>query len=750
MQKKWDLSRWQQIDNGSEQRRWRNSREAAAAADLHGGGTCEESNDLEHSDEHSGGSLDLVPTRTSGVGIYRAAVAFRFSNGNPFLILILLVICSRKNPKKNRGMDEVVSVFPSKRKRLHTTRSWNFLGFPSSVPRAPFESDVIIGMIDSGIWPESKSFDDTGFGPPPSKWKGVYTGELSVQGEADVRQLRVHEYYLQKLSRPCLQPPLEEDHWSPILPLQYNTCRRRNTLTARQFGPRNSHILHCGGHWCPPCKLFRPCRGHCSRRGTVCKNRSLQSCWHGCYDADILSAFDDAIADGVDIISISIGTQGVIDYFNNSIAIGSFHAMKKNILTSSSAGNAGPNRSTIENYAPWMLTVAASTIDRKFTAQTQLGDGLNYKGLAINTLGLNGVMYPLIYGGDAPNASAGVSPSNSSTCDLGTLDGKLVKGKVVLCSEVRSGLGPRLAGAVGAIMQGNSLNDYADQFLVPVVVLGSNDTTHILNYVKKFSNNPTASISKSRGMFDPEAPYVVSFSSRGPNPLTSNILKPDLAAPGVSILAAWKPSPGVDYVIFSGTSMACPHASGAAAYESQNARCSTAHVMSPSKNVDAEFAYGAGQLNPLAATKPGLVYDVGEKDYVTMLCAEGYNATNLRAITGDSSACTSATNATVLGLNYPSVALLVKHGKSFSNSFQRTVTNVGNSNSIYKATVSAPACIKISVEPDILYFETLFEKKSFIIKIEGDAKETILSASLIWSDGFYNVRSPIVVVLGLE
>ncbi|KAK8935770.1 hypothetical protein KSP39_PZI013419 [Platanthera zijinensis] len=202
--------------------------------------------------------------------------------------------------------------------------------------------------------------------------------------------------------------------------------------------------------------------------------------------------------------------------------------------------------------------------------------------------------------------------------------------------------------------------------------------------------------------------------------------------------------------------MACPHASGVAAYVKsfnptwspaaiKSALITTAHVMSHTKNVDAEFAYGAGQLNPLAAVKPGLVYDVDEKDYMKMLCGEGYNTKNLRAVTGDSSTCTSTTNGNALGLNYPSVALLVKHGISFSNSFQRTVTNVGKSNSIYKATISAPASIKISVEPDILSFEALLEKKSFVVKIEGVAETSILSASLIWNDGVYNVRSPIVV-----
>ncbi|GFQ00245.1 cucumisin, partial [Phtheirospermum japonicum] len=85
--------------------------------------------------------------------------------------------------------------------------------------------------------------------------------------------------------------------------------------------------------------------------------------------------FDDAIADGVDIISVSFGSGWPEDYLNDPTAIGSFHAMTNGILTSNSAGNTGPYPVTIENYAPWTLTVAASSIDRKFVARMELGNG---------------------------------------------------------------------------------------------------------------------------------------------------------------------------------------------------------------------------------------------------------------------------------------------------------------------------------------------------------------------------------------
>ena len=103
-------------------------------------------------------------------------------------------------------------------------------------------------------------------------------------------------------------------------------------------------------------------------------------CWSdGCYFADILAAFDDAIADGVDIISISVGGAFPRDYFNDPIAIGSFHSMMNGILTSNSAGNSGPHIRSISNFSPWALSVAASTIDRKFLTKLVLGNNETYE-----------------------------------------------------------------------------------------------------------------------------------------------------------------------------------------------------------------------------------------------------------------------------------------------------------------------------------------------------------------------------------
>ena len=106
-------------------------------------------------------------------------------------------------------------------------------------------------------------------------------------------------------------------------------------------------------------------------------------CWKtgNCGDADTLAAFDEAISDGVDVISISVGPSQIVylPYFHSSFNIGSFHAMKKGILTSNSANNLGPGLYSMTNYPPWLLSVAASTFDRKIVTKVKLGNGDVYE-----------------------------------------------------------------------------------------------------------------------------------------------------------------------------------------------------------------------------------------------------------------------------------------------------------------------------------------------------------------------------------
>ncbi|KAL5567635.1 hypothetical protein UlMin_024210 [Ulmus minor] len=645
--------------------------------------------------------------------------------------------------QKLAGMEGVVSVFPNQKNQLHTTRSWDFMGFSKHILRTNVESDIIIGMLDTGIWPESESFCDEGFGPPPQKWKGTCQESSNFTCNNKIIGARYYRIEGSFIEGDIQSPRDSEGHGT------------HTSSTAAGNFVNNANLFGLGSG---------------TARGGVPSARIAvyKICWQdGCYDADILAAFDDAIADGVDIISLSVGGFTATEYFNNSIAIGAFHAMKNNILTSNSAGNSGPNPKTITNFSPWSLSVAASTIDRKFVNKVKLGNGEVYEGISINTFDLKGKHFPVIYGGDAPNRTGGFSESDSRYCTLGSLDKELVKGKIVLCDWLTSGRAAFDAGAAGTIMQDGDSKDVARVFPIPASYLGLEEGSEISQYVNS-TRNPTATILKSTEAKDDTAPFVVSFSSRGPNPITRDILKPDLTAPGVDILAAWTQGSTltglvgdkrvVPFNIISGTSMSCPHATAAAAYVKsfhpswspaaiKSALMTTAYPMTNEINYEAEFAYGSGHINPARAIKPGLVYDAREIDYVEFLCGQGYSSKSLRLVTGDDSSCSNVRNITASDLNYPSFALSTSSSKSVTRFFHRTVTNVGSPKSTYRAIVKAPKGLVVKVKPKVLSFKSHGQKKLFVVKVKAinvGQEVNMLSGSLVWHDGKHQVRSPIV------
>ncbi|GMI87187.1 xylem serine peptidase 1 [Hibiscus trionum] len=161
-------------------------------------------------------------------------------------------------------------------------------------------------------------------------------------------------------------------------------------------------------------------------------------------------------------------------------------------------------------------------------------------------------------------------------------------------------------------------------------------------------------------------------------------MQPDLTASGVDILAAWSEAAHltdtedtriVPYNIISGTSMSCPHATGAAAYVKsfhptwspaaiKSALMTTALPMSSENNLEAEFAYGAGHINPARAARPRLIYDAGEIDFVNFLCGQGYTPKQLSLVTGSNNICSEENNGLVWDLNYPSFALPTIPGNS--------------------------------------------------------------------------------------
>ncbi|CAN4117288.1 unnamed protein product [Withania somnifera] len=644
--------------------------------------------------------------------------------------------------------EDVVSVFPNTVRQLRTTRSWDFIGMPTNVKRKQqVESDIIVGVIDTGIWIESPSFNDEGFGPPPSKWKGKCDKGVNFTK--------------------CNNKVIGAQYFN----LEYAAGVNEGITPSDLQGHGTHTASTAGGVPVPGASLYGLAEG--TARGGVPSARiaSYKACWYmGCMDSDILAAFDAAISDRVDLISLSIGgSEG--EFFKDSIAIGAFHALKKGILTTCAGGNSGPDLGTIENVAPWIFTVAASSIDRQFETDGMLGNGVPISGISINTFEPTEKWFPLTSGtlAEAVNAS---NYGNSSACDVSTLEEKKVKGKIVYClgSGEQDYTIKGLQGA-GTIILSDRMPDVPFISYIPSTSINNTYAAQVDEYINS-TKSPKAVIYKTRTV-NMTAPFVASFSSRGPQRISLNILKPDISAPGLSILAAYsglatltgrtsEDDEIIKYTLDTGTSMSCPHVAAATAYVKsfhpdwspaaiKSALMTTAKSMKI-RPVGAELASGSGQINPRKAINPGLVYDLDFDSYISYFCKEGYNSANIALLTGSKGYnCSSIQKAKGTdGLNYPSMHLQLQHANEsdISAIFYRTVTYVGNGKAVYKAKVKGPKSLSIQVVPNILSFSKVNEKKSFRVVLKGKfirKKSWFISASLVWDGKKPFVKSPILV-----
>ncbi|XP_057752125.1 subtilisin-like protease SBT4.3 isoform X1 [Arachis stenosperma] len=637
------------------------------------------------------------------------------------------------------NMEEVVSVFPNLGLELQTTRSWDFMEFTDDASKLtpPFDGrNIIIGMFDTGIWPESESFNDEGLGPPPKKWRGKCQTEHNFTCNNKIIGARYYQSF-----------GLEDQFKS-----------------ARDESGHGSHAASiAAGREVVRANYFGLAKGTAKGGAPNARIAVYKVCWNmACYAADILAAFDDAIADGVDIISASFAGYLQSRFLFNPVAIGSFHAVKNGILTIAAAGNQGPQRGGLANHPPWILTVAASIIYRKFVTPLVLGNGDVITANSINIYNVKNISYPLILGGNATNFSANYIPRESSLCFPGSLNSEKVKGKIVLCENSEGGAGVQMATGAGVIAPNRPQQNYAENYLFQTACISNKEISKVSQYIKSSNlcSKPKANIMFSETMEDKNAPYVASFSSRGPNIFNHDIFKPDLCAPGVNILGAWSPiaSPSlfsgtedfrsVEYNIISGTSVSCPHVTGAAAYVKathptwspaaiKSALMTTANPMDPKMHeYEKEFAYGSGHVKPLYAVDPGLVFNATKEDYSDFFCKEGPR-----------NGCKSSKALKPWDLNYPSLSLAVKDGNAIKGNFVRAVTNVGMPKSTYDVIIDVPHILKVKVEPLTLAFSKVGEEKFFYVEVTGPkiSQVPIISGSIKWVHLNHIVRIPIVV-----
>eukprot|EP00250_Pteridium_aquilinum_P016235 c23016_g1_i1 orf=473-2857(+) len=674
------------------------------------------------------------------------------------------------------SMDGVLSVMPDDAvAQLHTTRTPQFMGlnFSSGLwPASDYGDNVIIGVMDSGIWPEKKSFSDKGLNPVPARWKGECEAGTDFKATLCNKKLIGARAFFKGYE--AAMGPINE------------TTEYRSARDSEGHGTHTSSTA--AGNYVRHASLLGSAAGTARGMATRSRIAIYKVCWKGgCFNSDLLAAFEQAVVDGVDIISLSIG-GGVLPFFLDPIAIGSFGAMEKGILVSTSAGNGGPSPMSITNVSPWVLTVAASTLDRDFPATIILPNGARYRGVSLydgNALGNRQV--PLVYAGNS-----GMPGSNGSAnlCMAGSLDPEIVKGKIVVCdrgisARAAKGMVVKDAGGAGMILANSLANGeelIADSHVLPAALVGYEAGLAIKDYITKDKKATASIIFSGTVLHVRPAPVMAAFSSRGPNPSNPEILKPDVTAPGVNILAAWTSRVGptelpdddrvVDFNIMSGTSMSCPHVSGLAALLKgahpewspaaiKSALMTTAfnidnsgnYLMDGSdSNISTPFSFGAGHVNPVRALNPGLVYDLGVQDYVDFLCGLNYSSSWLMTFTKGQYNC-SKVSLSAENLNYPSISFVYNqqgNSSTYVGSATRTVTNVGSANSVYTLTATPPPGVSMKVDPPTLSFTQLNEKKSYTVTCEAGAKSLVPGdsdatfGSLVWSDNTHNVHSPIV------
>jgi len=492
--------------------------------------------------------------------------------------------------------------------------------------------------------------------------------------------------------------------------------------------------------------------------------------------SDVLAGMDQAIIDGVDVISISIGIDDV-PLYEDAIAVASFAAMEKGIVVSSSAGNSGPKHGTLHNGIPWVLTVAAGTIDRTFGSLV-LGNGQNIIGWTLFASNATIVEnLPLVY------------DNTISSCNSVKLLSQVNQQVIIICDSM-SNSSSTLFNQIDVVAQTNLLGavfvydrpDLIDlrHIYTPSIVIKTKDAESVIKYAKSNNNNPTASIKFQQTFLGIKpAPIAAHYSSRGPSHSFPWILKPDIMAPGSRVLAAfvpYKPTARIgtdvflssDYNFMSGTSMACPHASGVAALLKaahqqwssaaiRSALITTANPLDNTQNPIRDNGYpsqyasplaiGAGEIDPNRAMNPGLIYDATPQDYVNFLCGLKFTKRQILTITRSSSyGCENPS----LDLNYPSfIAFYNKKTRSMVRTFNRTVTNVGDGAATYSANVTHPEGCVMTVTPDILTFKYRNEKQSYslVIKCVMYEKDNVSFGDLVWTEdgGAHTVRSPVVV-----
>ncbi|CAI7742843.1 unnamed protein product [Closterium sp. NIES-53] len=713
--------------------------------------------------------------------------------------------------KKQAWVDRVER---SQMVRTATTHTPDFLNLPNKVwPQLGGESrageNVIIGLIDSGIWPEHPAFSDKTsipYGPPPSRWRG------GCNTTADFPR--------------CSQKIIGAQWF--VAGLKAEGGRIDPSIEFLSPRDANSH-----GSWCAGAAAGNAVRVKSgaqplgTARGMAPRARLAiyKALWFDGQvamgsEADVYKAVDRAVADGVDLLSMSVAFSDE-NYFKH---LPLMRAAQAGVLPVLVAGNlkAPPDSDdgqyrTIRNASPYYLTVAASTTDRAWPPQATLrlqdgaattasawtaggrrtatadddggGGGVSAEGVTVvgvtyhagtaHTVNLSLV--------DAATAAASNVPlMQARMCLPGSLSPALVAGRMVLCEaggttpeakagEVRRAGGRAIVIASASATAGSVGEGYALD--LPSLVVNRTMSQALRSFLNS-SSSPRATLSSLSLQSNQVAPVMAPFSSTGPivdpslppghspEGFTNDILKPDITGPGVNLLgpmASGKHGEAA-YQLLSGTSMAVPHLVGIAAlimqkYPSWSPAAVKSAIMTtgtvfnnrnePIRTASGHRAtpwnFGSGHVVAVRAMDPGLVYNVGAKGYMAFLFGINFNSASKYFQHELQQQPQKGSRRAVLKAYDLNLPNICVSNLVKQVTVVRRVTNVAGQASKYRVRVVAPKNVRVVVAPGAFTIAPGASQVFSVTFTVVQATRAFSFGSLTWVDGTHRVRSVLAV-----
>ncbi|KGN61172.1 subtilisin-like protease SBT2.5 [Cucumis sativus] len=639
--------------------------------------------------------------------------------------------------------------------RKLTTHTPEFLGLPTGVwpTGGGFDragEDIVIGFVDSGIYPHHPSFATYNTEPfgPCMKYKGKCEVDPNTKKDFCNGKIVGAQHFAEAAKAAGAFNP--DIHFAS--PLDGDG---HGSHTAAIAAGNNGIPVRMHGYEFGKASGMAP-------RARIAVYKALYRIFGG-FVADVVAAIDQAVHDGVDILSLSVGPNSPpattkITYLNPFDAT-LLSAVKAGVFVAQAAGNGGPFPKTLVSYSPWIATVAAAIDDRRYKNHLTLGNGKILAGLGLSPSTHLNRTYTLVAANDVLLDSSVTKYSPSDCQKPEVLNKRLVEGKVLLCgysfsfvvgtaSIKKVSQTAKALGAAGFVLAVENISPGAKFDPVPVGIPGIliTDVSKSMDLIDYYNTSTPRDWTGRVKSFDAvgsigdglmpllykSAPEVALFSARGPNIRDfsfqdADLLKPDILAPGSLIWAAWSPNGtdepnyvGEGFAMISGTSMAAPHIAGIAALVKQkhpnwSPAAIKSALMTTSTTMDrggrplkaqqfseteamklvtaTPFDYGSGHVNPRAALDPGLIFDAGYEDYLGFLCTTaGINVHEIHNYTN--SAC-NFTMGHPWNLNSPSITIAHLVGTQIVT---RRVTNVAEEET-YTITARMDPAVAIEVNP---------------------------------------------------